>query len=45
MVHISISREFCWKTKAVPYVSNSYSELAGTNTARLLEQFRGKSVV
>ena len=39
------SRVFYWNTKVVSYVSKSYSELAGTDIARLLKQYRGEFVL
>ena len=39
------NRVYCWNTKVVSYVSKSYSELAGTDIARLLKQYRGEFVL
>ena len=39
------STVFYWNTKVVSYVSKSYSELAGTDIARLLKQYRGEFVL
>ena len=39
------NRVFYWNTKVVSYVSKSYSELAGTDIARLLKQFSSQSVL
>ena len=39
------NRVFYWNTKAVSYVSKSYSELVGTDIARLLKQYRGEFVL
>ena len=39
------NRVYYWNTKVVSYVSKSYSELAGTDIARLLKQYRGESVL
>ena len=39
------NRVYYWKTKVVSYVSKSYSELAGTDIARLLKHYRSDSVL